>query len=394
MAERKCSHWLETFENWTVPRCDAPERFIFWSGLFTVAAALRRNVVIPKSILGSWECYPYLYVFLVGPPGTRKTTAARFGSGLLEKLPELIPAPSAPSQAALAEKLSKTEDSALYIVAEEFGELLSKSGNGREMYDFLAAAFDGKKSFEIATISRGTQIIMNPCVSLITGTTLKWISEHMPEGAIGGGFASRVLFLYEEELSKEAFFYTKAVGRELDWTLLNKYQDDLEHDLKLISNLKGEFKITDDAQRFGEAWFREMKNKKQTDPKLSLYFKRKHVNMLKLAMINRICYSNELVLEQHDIEFAVGLLESTEKNLPRIFEGVGKNPFAFDMKDIVRYVELKKVVSKKELLDQFVTVADPEKLPALIDALVSVGRLKSISLTDGIMGYTLGARRT
>ena len=67
-----------------MPRSEAKESFIFWTGLFTLASAIRRKVYIPKTVLGSWEVAPYLYIMFVAPAGkARKTTTLSYSDDLL-----------------------------------------------------------------------------------------------------------------------------------------------------------------------------------------------------------------------------------------------------------------------------------------------------------------------
>ena len=72
---RRCDNWLLAYRDYILPRTDAPESFVFWSGVFAISSVLRRRVKFPKRILGLWDCYPHMYLMFVGPPGMRKTTA-------------------------------------------------------------------------------------------------------------------------------------------------------------------------------------------------------------------------------------------------------------------------------------------------------------------------------
>jgi hypothetical protein len=128
---------------WTLPRSEAPESYIKWAGLFTLSSVLRRKVRIPKSILGSWECPPHLYVMFIAPPGeARKTTTMSYAIDLLDELPDIVKGPAVVTQASLLDKLVESEDSSVYLTAEEFSDLIMKSKG--EMFEFLTSMFDGK----------------------------------------------------------------------------------------------------------------------------------------------------------------------------------------------------------------------------------------------------------
>ncbi|HEY4699014.1 MAG TPA: hypothetical protein VIH27_01400, partial [Nitrososphaerales archaeon] len=86
---RKCENWLSDYLRWTIPRSEAKESYIFWTGLFTLACVLRRHVKVGEEYLGSWECYPYLYLLFIGPAGNKKTTTTKYSLDLLEDIPGL-----------------------------------------------------------------------------------------------------------------------------------------------------------------------------------------------------------------------------------------------------------------------------------------------------------------
>jgi hypothetical protein len=142
--KRRCANWITSFHDWIYPRSEAPQQYIFWSGIFCLAAALRRKVVIPKRILGTWECPPYMYVMFVGPAGMRKTTTARMGTDLMEPIPSLSKPPTFITKEAIVDSLLTSPDSSMMLLIEEFSDIMQK-GNSGEMYEFLTSMFDGKK---------------------------------------------------------------------------------------------------------------------------------------------------------------------------------------------------------------------------------------------------------
>lgn len=368
--KRKCDNFLQTFRDWTLPRSEVQESLIIWAGLFALATALRRRVWIPRtSGLGSWDCYPFLYIMFVAPPGMRKTTTLNYALELFEGLPDLIQAPNACSQAALSERLSSSPDTSCYIVSEEFSDLLLKSGP--EMYEFLTSVYDARKKFETTTISRGIEFIEKPCINMAAGTTPVWIANNMPESAIGGGFASRILFVYENTLRQKRLFHN--YSHEDTDTLRENLVADLRHISKEVG---GEFVIADEAKEFLEQWYQNHQPEKN-HPKLQGYYQRKHVHLLKTSMLYRISYSDDLTITSHDVKMALNILENTiEKNLTYVFEGIGKNVYTFSMKDISKFIAEQGKVKRSELLRSFKSVATPAMLGELIQGLIAMGEIE------------------
>lgn len=368
---RKCDNWLKDFGKWTLPRSEAPETFIFWTGLYNLAAALRRHVKIPKRLLGSWECSPNLYVLFIAPAGkARKSTTVNYTEDLLEEIPDITRSPELITKERLMSRLVKSPDASMYVTAPEFGEFMVKSGP--EMYGFLTNAYDGRKKLDADTHVRQLEFVERPCVNLLGATTPEWVAENMPESVIGGGFASRVIFLYEERKRVSEIFYDHLDQEELE-RLRSNLVADLAH---IATNLNGEFDFAPDAKDFTRKWYKGLGE--ETNYKLSGYFERKPAHIFKVAMLLHLARKDTLILELEDIVEAMTLLEQVERKLPDVFVAVGKNPYVIDAKRIATFIKEKGRVSEQELKRQFFHVAQPETLSALIRGMVEMGRVREL----------------
>lgn len=372
MTKRRCANWLLSFRDWTLPRSEAKETFIFWTGLFSLSSVLRRRVVVPKKLLGSWEAYPFLYVFFISPPGVgRKTTTMSYADDLLDDIPTVTTIAQAMTQQDLMKKMADLSEPSISIRALEFGTFYKPSAD--IMIDFLTALFDGRKRFDSSTITRGLEFTSRPCCNLLAATTPGWIDENMSEGLVGGGFMSRVIPIFEESVRRRQLYY-----EELDHKALARLHDDLVVDLNYIANtLEGEFKIEEDAKFFSQSWYRATADKyeKEEDARLHGYYERKPAHAFKLAMLLRVAYSDELVITLDDYQKALAILGSVEKKMLRVYSVVGKNPYTDVMDAVVEFVREKGKVEKTELLGRFYHSAEPEKLLQLLAGLVAIGKL-------------------
>lgn len=369
MTQRKLKNWLNSFVEWTAPRSEATENMIIWTGLYTIAAVLRRRVWIPDDYMGSYSIYPNIYVMFVADAGdVRKTTTMNYAIDLLDGL-DLTQSPTSLSKEALLQKLIEAPDASIYITSEEFSDIIHKSGN--TMYEFLTSIYDGKRKYDASTVSRGAELVERPCANMIAASTPIWVSNNMPEDVIGGGFSSRVIFVYEYEPRQRVLFYRKKVN----FDAIRKIGQDLKADLEHILTLEGPFKIEEDAEDYLEDWFQTQP--KETNRHLKGYKARKHIHILKAAMIYSVCYKDELVITKHDIEMAQGFVEALEKNLPRTFERMGKNEYVVDMDAIVEYVNQHKKVSRTDLLNRFRGVATPIRLDELVSGLLESKRINA-----------------
>src|SRR6266576_1012811 len=368
---RACKHWLLSFRDWTLPRSEAPENFIFCTGLFALSSVIKRKVKVPKRYLGSWECYHHMYLMFVSPPAQgRKTTTIDYADDLLGEIPNIQVASHAMTQQVLMKRLADSSDSSISISSKEFGTFYKPSGD--LMIDFLTDLYNGKKSHSSDTLMRGVEFATNPCVNMLAATTPKWITENLSEVMIGGGFTSRVVFLYEEKVRRRQMFY-----ESLDLKALDKIREKLVADLThLSSNIEGEFFLDDDCKTFIEQWYRKTADKYvKEDSRLHGYFERKPAHALKVAMLLHIAYSDELVLTKDDFEQALGILKQIELKMIQVFQGVGKNPYIIDMDAIKEFIAERTSARRSELQARFRHAAEPEKLLALLTGMVTMGEL-------------------
>lgn len=382
MAEyqRKCENWLTDFGRWTLPRSEAPETFIFWTGLFSIASALRRRVFISKDDLGSWECAPNMYIMFVAQAGkARKTTTAAYAEDLTDEIPQLTKAPDLITKESLLTTITMADDCSMCVNAGEFSEFIVKSGV--EMYGFLTKAYDGVKRLSASTLSRGLELATRPCINLIGATTPEWIAANMPESVIGGGFASRVIFIYEEKVRRRQLLYRGKLNKEELAELRINLVADLEH---IATNLAGAFRLTPEAEEYAEYWYQTTGEQGATEHyKMSGYYERRPAHMFKLAMCLHVARQDDLVLDMKDINDAISLLKQVEKKLPRTFEAIGKNQYAVDMRRILTFVEDNDLVSREDILANFFASAEPAKLSELIGGLLAAGKIKIIGTSEG-----------
>lgn len=368
---RACKNWLDTFMSWTLPRSEAPESFIYWAGLFTMASAIKRGVSISNSLLGSWNAYPNLYVVFVGPPASRKTTTLNYSDELLENVPNINVAAQAMTLEVLIKRIKDTADCSMSLRIGELGTFINPSGS--RMIDALCSLYDGRKNFGSDTLIRGLEFATNPCVNFFSATTPVWISNNLSETMVGGGLTSRTIFIYEDKVRRRQLFY-----EGLDYSYLNKLKADLTSDLVHISTaISGEFKFSDEAKGYAEEWYENNADKNlHDDQRLAGYYGRKPEHIFKLAMLIHLSYSDELIINLGDFNKALEVLSKVEKRMPMVYQSVGKNPYTNEMDNILEYINKKGSVSRKDLLARFYHAAQPNVLLDLISALLAMERIK------------------
>lgn len=328
---RTLENWLFSFRDWTIPRSEAQESLIIWAGLFTLASVAKRHVYFPRSLMGSYEIFPNLYVLFIGPSSvTRKSTSIGYGEVLLSQVEAITMAPSGTSASMLIGKMSETLDGAITIVSSEFGTFIQTSKE--DMYDILSDLYDGKIKHDYETRIHGPEFISHPCLNLFAASTPDWFQDQ-PLYVIGGGFSARTIYIYETTTRKRQLYY------HLHWPDFVKIEKDLVHDLEYISKLEGEFKHdckeTADAM---EEWYQRT-SEQETQEKLVAFRNRKHVHVHKVAMLLSLAESDDLVLTMTHFKAALALLDNVELKLPGVFAGMGKNIFGGEMEAIKGYIQ-------------------------------------------------------
>lgn len=324
-----------------------------------------------KGLLGSWEASPNLYILFIAQAGrARKSTTANYAETLLDEIPNITKAPELITKEELLRQMARSQDAAMSIAAPEFGEFMVKSGV--DMYSFLTNAYDGKKKLGSATITRAHDFAERPCINLLGATTPEWVAANMPESVIGGGFASRVIFIFEERVRRRKIIYD-----DVDYEALDALKQDLLADLTHISTqIQGDFSFTEEAKRFFKQWYEESADQDEVkDYKLQGYFERKPAHVLKVAQLLHIAYSDELVLNIDDIKLAIGVVEQIEHKLPETFQSIGKNPFNTEVKRIINFVKQNGRVYERDLRREFRHAALPKQLEELINDLCLSGDL-------------------
>jgi hypothetical protein len=202
---------------------------------------------------------------------------------------------------------------------------------------------------------------------MIAATTPQWVAAHMPENIIGGGFASRVIFIQEDRVRHRRMYY-KDVNAA---TNFDGMKIDLVADLMHIAeSLGGDFEIDDEAMEFMEGWYQENAEGEINNYKLSGYYQRRPAHIHKVAMLLHIAKSDTLVLHKEDFLNAIDIVSRIEKNLPKVFEGIGKNPYTFDIARIKNHIFACEPVSHSDLLSAFQSAAEPWRLEQLVKSLV------------------------
>lgn len=356
-VKRIHSNWLKAYVHHT-RFSESPDAYHFWTGVATIAGALRRRVWIDNNIF-QWT--PNFYIFLVGPPGVAaKSTSIRTGLSLLERLPNINNGPQSMTWQALAQTLQDCVEhlelpghepipmSCVTCGVAELGTFLKT--DDKELVDTLVALWDGQKEvFRRQTRTQGNTVIHNPWLNIIACTTPSWLREHFDESMVGGGLTSRIIFVYADR-KRHLVAYP---GDHVPGPEYLASEEKLFHDLQIISHLAGPYSFTKEAKAFGEQWYSQHWNGQRpahlASPRFEGYLARKQTHVHKVAMVLSAAKRNDLVLTLEDLQEAEGAVTSLEYDMLRVFENIGHDVKTSSQQTILALVRNHKSIKHEAL---------------------------------------------
>jgi hypothetical protein len=380
---------------------ESPDDFHFWTGVATIAGALRRRVWLD---MRKFQWTPNFYIVLVGPPGiANKSTSIRTGIRLLEQVPGIRFGPASLTWQALADSLSDavehmksigpagedvfTPMSCLTISISELGTFLKLEDPA--LSDVLVDLWDGQLTmWGHKTRTAGAVEIKNPWLNIIGCTTPAWLRANFPEHMIGGGLTSRIVFVYGD---KKRFLvpYPDEIIPD------KKYADmqlALVHDLTEIATMQGPLTLAPEARKWGHDWY--TKHWAALPPHLASdryggYIARKQTHIHKLAIICSVSRSNGMVITVEHLQEAEALLNSVEPHMQRVFESVGMVDEARRVREIVSFIQAHGWKSSDDLWRYVQKVMSLRDYQEALQAAIRGGYL-TVTTKNGVRGVESG----
>lgn len=362
MARQLKIPWHEAFHRCIWPHTDAPSSFITWGAISLIGAALKNNVFFE---IGTYTLYPNQFVVLVAPPGIGKGTVMTFveqivnenkGSPAVNILPDRVTAERIieliadgwPTPLGLQgqQLVVGPNDHNCLLFSTELRVLL---GSSQWMLEFLEEAWS-KTTFKYQTKNKGNVTIDTMCCSLLAASVPDFLKNANKEIAlvISGGFTSRCLFIYAEEQSKD-LPWPEPLKKNVASKAL---YDDLVHDLKEISTLRGDFKVSAGARILFEDFLKKNRAASSRDDSEAVanFRARVKAHVLKLAMVLSVSRSNNMVISDIDMQNSISEIQKVTKTLELLFRGAGDSLDASAAARVENVVDKYGMVSKKELL--------------------------------------------
>lgn len=309
---------------------EAHPNYHLWGGLMALAAIMSRRVWLDFE---HFTLKPNIYAVLLGPPGSKKNTAIDLCTGFLHKVngadPNLIPfAADCGSKEKLVKELAASQrkfttkdgvehtHAPLNIFATELSQFLGTQ-TAAHMLDFMTTVYSQDR-YVRSTILHDREVILGPCVNMLAATVPEWITNYLKADVITGGFSRRVVFIYETEEGEPIPFPTITDEQRAAY-------DRMLVRASCLLGVSGAFTWSPEARAFFIEWYTHHQKTLPKDPNLQFYYRTRWTQIMKVAMFVSLSCSDSLMLTKDDILTAIAIMEKTERNLSKVFVGMGRN---------------------------------------------------------------------
>ncbi len=372
--------WMRAYRDY-VSNQESPDIFHFWIAMQVIAGALKRNVWINR---GAYTLYPNMYVFLITKSGScRKSVAMEIGTRLLSNLEEVAMLYERASLEGLMDRMQRVSlmpdgkilpDGSLFIHADELADLFGKASYITDLMSFLTAAYSSRSRLDFLTRNKGLCSVRNPCPSILSGTTPEQFGEIFPSTTLSSGFLGRVLIIVGERGKKIS-----------DPSLKKELEEPLIHDLKEISKLYGEFKLTNEAKASFKRWYESMPS--TCEHGFQAFYERKHDHVLKAALLLSAAEGDTKIITETHFKQALEAIEFLESSLGEATEFIGathESYLAETIYSMIKHSHPEPLGYSVIMRRIYKRLKNKEEFRGILDGLIDAEKIKEIASGKGI----------
>ena len=385
--------WIEEFLEYT-EGIMSPEIFRLWTAIGIIAGAMERRCYSQTRV---GTLYPNLFVLMVAPPGVGKSQTLQYADRFWRKTKNIWVAPNSMTKASMMDTLAKAERkmvlnggagllqyNSLQVVAPELGVFIPSYDT--EFLSALNFLWDNPDSYteERRTNNKSLNII-NPQLTLLAGTQPGFMASFLPEEAWSMGTTARFIMIYAGTAPKVPLF-----GDNSEDEARLKLETKLQAYVTDITKRIGRFTWTPEAITEISRWYAMGCEPAPQHSRLTHYSPRRHLQVMKLAMVSAAARRAELIIDLDDVNRARDWLLEAEALMPDIFRQMaGKSDsqvlqemhlFAWRI-----YAKDKKPIHESRIITFLSSRAPSDKIHRLMEVAEKTGM---ISREFGTVTYT------
>lgn len=372
--------WLAELLRFTSGQ-ETPEMFYIFSGLALISAVLNRDVKMDKAY---FDLYPNVYIILIA--GTSKCHKSQSIGITTSFLEEINHPPRKFAQKITNERLIQflsenieiadmqqglVESKASGIIAaDELSSFLGKNAMDTGIITTLTDLYGSQKHWEYQTKGSGTDVLNNVYITFLGASTAKWLRSAIPQEAVGGGFISRCIFVYQEEPKRLIPFPEDERPDNFE-----EIKERLVHDLNQIAEMKGVFELSEEAKAWYKNWYVE-NAKWLSQTHNEDFFSRWDTFMLKLGMLISAARNNELIVTKADLQMADAYLNSVKQNMNPVLNTLTTADSELPTAKVLELIERRERVTHEALMRMTKHIVNAEGLQLIIQTLEEAGEIE------------------
>ena len=366
---------------------EAPALFALWSGVFAIAASLKRDCFIDQ---GYFIVYPNMYINLTAGSGIcRKSMAANIALDFLRRVEppiNLLSQRLTPSDLIgtlstkkVSEGTKIVDEAVGCFMNDELSTLIDRTNEMRALVPLLTKLYDCK-DFEYGTRKYGKERVCNPCLSILGGSTVEWIKDTFPPQSIGGGFTARFIFVFRNRRD-----------RNIPWVRMSEANkarfDRIVHDLNQIAQMHGPMGVSEDAIALYSKEYEEfLKSPIAMDSLTSRYAERRHVHLLKLAIALSASQRDSREITKEDIWKAIQIIRTAEDSRAMIMRRIISAPCGDICEYVMELIMRNGMMHRANLIYETRHRITHKELDVICDGLCESGYVKKVTI-GGELAY-------
>lgn len=333
--------------------------FHFWSAITLAGALLGQRVWIAH---GRFRAIPVLFTVLVGTAGSGKSSAKDVVKELMRDLfPDYTLSDSIQSREDIINQMATPEGlrawkniaankieeyRPFFLLVNELSAFLSV--DHKKMIAFLIDAFDAKEisaGFKKDRVIGGSNMVRHPHLPMLACVQPKWFMSDMKMDIFERGLGRRMCIVFRDK-AKLNHDPKVPIDSHEGWARVIKHIKHLYQD-----SVQGEIPLDQEAKKWFEAYYYDQdRRKKSDDPIISEFQETEHMVLLRVALILSFCdYDFKMTIQVQHLEIAKALLDGLKPDIIRLTGGIGTNPMAGVIQQMLLYIQVNggKVKEKK-----------------------------------------------
>ncbi|HDZ26670.1 hypothetical protein LCGC14_0650120 [marine sediment metagenome] len=363
---------------------EVPELFHLWSGISLVASCMGNNVWIEK--FKGDRLYPNLYILLIGPSASGKgiaiNKAVKFADLETSIMNPFRMSGTKRGSIQLLVRPRRFPDpfyhgSRIYMISPELVNDIGSGPLADEWVRWMTAMFtETDTKCTDTTGIHGIQVLENPLINWLGGSTEEWMRKSISEDAITGGFFARTVVV-PGEVNYEHRVHKPTVPWDFE-----EVRNHLSRRISYFCRIYGQMVLSPDAEQIDAQWYNN--RPAPTEESLSAIWNREHDIILKVAMVIAMCdlllwdERYDFIIKRHHIQVAQKLVADVRANVGAIIKLTTDTRESAMFETVVKYIkDAKNGVAHTALLKKVYPKGIGSKLLAnLVATLMEAGHVE------------------